>query len=92
MLKYWTGLTVFLEDAYVPLDNNRTERALRGLVSGRKNHYGSRSERGTKVAAIFYTVLETALLGGFDPREFLRYAVERQIVDGEPTLPWSMPV
>lgn len=91
MLRYWTGLTVFLDDAYVPLDNNRTERALRGLVIGRKNHYGSRSERGTKVAAIFYTVLETALLGGFDPRDYLRYAVERQILDGEPTLPWSMP-
>jgi transposase len=35
------------------LDNNATERALRGLVVGRKNHYGSRSERGTKVAALF---------------------------------------
>lgn len=89
MLKYWTGLTVFLDDAYVPLDNNRTERALRGLVIGRKNHYGSRSERGTKVAAIFYTVLETALLAGIDPREFLAYAVERQILDRLPTLPWS---
>lgn len=89
MLKYWTGLTVFLDDPYVPLDNNRTERALRGLVLGRKNHYGSRSERGTKVAAILYSLLETALLNEFDPRAFLKYAVERQIVVGEPTLPWS---
>jgi Transposase IS66 family len=69
--------------------NNRTERALRGLVIGRKNHYGSRSERGTQVAATFYTVLETALLAGIDPREFLRHAVERQIIEHEPTLPWS---
>ena len=92
MLKYWAGLTVFLDDPYVPLDNNRTERALRGLVLGRKNHYGSRSERGTKVAAIFYSLLETALLSDFDPREFLKYAVERQIVVGEPTLPWARAV
>lgn len=89
MLKYWTGLTVFLEDAYVPLDNNRTERALRGLVLGRKNHYGSRSERGTQVAAIFYTVLESALLNDLNPRDFIEYAVQRQILTGEPTLPWS---
>jgi len=89
MLKYWTGLTVFLEDPYVPLDNNRTERALRGLVIGRKNHYGSRSERGTQVAAIFYSVLESALLNDLDPRDFVEYAVKRQIIAGEPTLPWS---
>jgi len=45
----------------VPLDNN-AERALRGPVVGRKNHYGSRSVRGTQVAAIFYTLCETARL------------------------------
>jgi hypothetical protein len=39
-------------------------------VIGRKNHYGSRSERGTKVAAILYTVLETCLLNGVDPRAY----------------------
>ena len=35
-----------LEDVIVPLDNNPAERALRGLVVGRKNHYGSRSTMG----------------------------------------------
>jgi transposase len=32
-----------------PLDNNATER---GRVVGRKNHYGSRSKRGTEVDAL----------------------------------------
>ena len=45
--KHWDGLRVFLTDPEVPLDNNRTERAMRGVVVGRENHYGSRSERGT---------------------------------------------
>lgn len=90
MLKYWNGLTVFLEDPYVPLDNNRSERALRGLVIGRKNHYGSRSQRGTEVAAIFYTVLESALLNDLDPCTFIEYAVKRQIIAREPTLPSSV--
>lgn len=49
MLKYWPGLIVFVDDPYVPLDNNATERALRGRVIGRKNHYGSRSKRGRSV-------------------------------------------
>ena len=49
----WPGLTRFLADARIPVDNNATERALRGVAVGRKNHYGSRSIRGTKVAALF---------------------------------------
>ena len=71
MLKYWNGLNVFVHDPFVPLDNNATERALRGLVIGRKNHYGSRSKRGTEVAALFYSLLETAAMADVDPVEYL---------------------
>lgn len=59
-LKYWDRLTVFVHHPDVPLDNNQTERGIRGPVVGRKNHYGSKSRRGTEVAAIFYTLIETA--------------------------------
>lgn len=48
----------------VPLDNNATERGIRGPVVGRKNYYGLKSRRGTEVAATFYTLLETAKLAG----------------------------
>src|SRR6266508_6129738 len=58
MLGLWPGLTHFLHDARIPLDHNATERGLRGLVVGRKNHYGSRSQRGTEVAALFYSLIE----------------------------------
>ena len=70
----WNGLTLFLENARVPVDNNATERALRGIVVGRKNHYGSRSQRGTEVAALFYSILETAKLRDVDPYDYLRDA------------------
>lgn len=49
---HWTGLTRFLSDPRIPLENNTAERANRSPVVGRKNHYGSRSRRGTEVAAI----------------------------------------
>ena len=71
MFGLWSGLTLFLDDPAVSLDNNGTERALRGPVIGRKNHYGSRSERGTRVAALFYSLIETAKLCGVDPRDYL---------------------
>jgi len=88
MLKLWKGLTLFLEDPRIPLDNNAAERALRGVVVGRKNHYGSKSKRGTEVAAIFYTLFETAKLSGVDPRAYVTLAAKRAVAEhGAITLP-----
>jgi transposase len=72
----WEGLQVFLTNADVDLDNNRTERALRGVVVGRKNHYGSRSRRGTEVAALFYSLIESAKLSGVEPSKYLKSAAD----------------
>jgi transposase len=79
MLERWTGLTRFVDDPCVPLDNNAAERARRGPVVGRKNHYGSRSLRGTQVAALFYTLCETAKLAGIDPHAYLLRALSTAI-------------
>lgn len=67
----WTWLVRFLEDPRIPLDNGASERAMRGPVLGRKNHYGSRSELGTRVAALFYTLCETCDLLEVDPSAYL---------------------
>lgn len=74
MLKRWDALTLFTENPLIPLDNNAAERSLRGPVVGRKVHYGSKSKRGTEVAAIFYTLLETAKLCGVEPAHYLKTA------------------
>jgi len=74
LLAHWQGLTRFLEDPRVPLDNNLAERQLRRVVLGRKNHYGSRSRRGTEVAALFYSLIDTAKLLGVEPRHYLLQA------------------
>jgi transposase len=75
MVNMWPGLVLFLDDPLIPLDNNGTERAARGPVVGRKNHYGSHSLRGTEVAATLYSLVESAKLCGLDPRLYLRTAV-----------------
>jgi len=90
MLGLWKGLTLFLEDPRIPLDNNQTERGLRGLVVGRKNHYGSRSRRGTQVAALFYSLLESAKLCGVEPKAYLLAATRAALTSpGTVTLPHS---
>jgi len=86
-LGIWDRLTRFVDDARIPLDNNATERAIRGPVVGRKNHYGSKSRRGTEVASRLYTILETCKLHDVDPSTYLHAAViaaDR----GEVLLPW----
>lgn len=87
-LANWERLTRFVEDARIPLDNNATERAIRGPVVGRKNHYGSKSRRGTEVAATFYTVLETLKLHGKDPAAYLHAAI-LAADRGSVLLPWQ---
>src|SRR5438477_3121477 len=88
----WPGLVAFLDHAAIPVDNNATERALRGIALGRKNHYGSRSERGTRVAALCYTLLESAKLAGVEPAAYLAEATRRAIATpGTVTLPRDLP-
>jgi transposase len=83
----WKGLIVFLDDPNVAVDNNATERALRGLVVGRKNHYGSKSRRGTEVAAILYSMIESAKLVGLNPKKYLKMAVNAHLDGVEIPLP-----
>jgi transposase len=46
-----------------------------GLVVGRRNHFGSKSRRGTEVAATLYTLVETAKLHDIDPAVYLHAAI-----------------
>ena len=91
MLSLWSGLTRFLADPRIPLDNNAAERALRGVVVGRKNHYGSHSKRGAEVAAVMYTLFESAKLAGVDPHRYVLEATRRAIASpGTATLPQNV--
>lgn len=79
MLNLKKGLTAFLDDPRIPLDNGAQERALRGVVVGRKNYHGSKSLRGTEVAAVMYTIFESAKLCGVDPVAYVTAAVQHAL-------------
>jgi transposase len=83
----WHGLLVFLDDPRVPLSNTAAERRIRGPVVGRKNFAGCKSVRDAEVAAVFYTVLESAKLAGAEPRNYLRAAAEAALTGRPPLLP-----
>jgi transposase len=69
--EHWEGLTVFVENPLVPLDNNQAERALRGPVVGRKNYRGSGAEWSGELAAMLFSVFQTLCLWGLNPRAWL---------------------
>jgi hypothetical protein len=76
-LKYYDGLTLFLENPSVPIDNNPSERLLRSPVVGRKTWYGTHSRKGATVAAVHFTIVESCKLIGVNPREYYPAMVER---------------
>ena len=70
MLKSWAGLTRFVEDPRIPLDNNAAERALRASSAARITMGLARS-----VEPRSPPLCETARLVGVDPRAYLLRAV-----------------
>ena len=78
LIGHWEGFTTFLNDPRIPLDNNGTERDLRQLVQGRKNHSGSGSDRGLKTASILLSLIQTCLKLGVDPETYLVEAIRRR--------------
>lgn len=90
MKNCFARLTAFLDDGRVSLDNNATERAIRGIVVGRKNHYGSKSKRGCEASALLYSLMESAKLAGVNPRKYLRCALDAALDGNEIPLPHEL--
>jgi transposase len=86
-LENYEGLTLFLTDPEVPMDNNSQEQLLRSHVVGRKTWYGTHSERGALTAAILFTLVETCKLNHVNPREYFKYLVQDLLAGKKPYTP-----
>lgn len=94
---HWSGLMVFYEHPEVKMDNNPAEQAIRNPVLGRKAYYGSGSLDSAELAAMLFSIFQTMLLWGLNPRTWLRDYLEicRQNAGVAPEdisafLPWKM--
>lgn len=74
--EHWTGLTRFVDDPLIPMDNNASERRLRGPAVGRKNYYGSAAEWSGQLAAMLFTLLATLSQWQINPRTWLRWYLD----------------
>ena len=97
LLNHRAGLSVFLDKPGVPMDNNRSERLLRGAAIGRRLSFGSDSEAGARFTATMYSAVGTLELNGVDVLRWLAAWLSacadnggRAPDDLSPWLPWSM--
>jgi transposase len=79
------------------MDNNRGENSIRNPVTGRKNYYGSGSIWSAELAATLFSILQTLVLWGINPRHWLTLYLHACAENGgkaprniEPFLPWLM--
>ena len=90
-------LRVFLTDGDVPIDNNASERAIRGFCIGKKNWQMIDTINGAKSSAIIYSIVETAKSNHLKPFDYVQYLLEeipkhmddRDVSFLENLLPWS---
>ena len=76
-LSNWPGLTRYLDDGHVPIDNNAAENAVRPLAVGRKNWLFVGSQQAGERAAVVLSLIESAKLNGHDPWAYLKDVFER---------------
>jgi transposase len=94
---HWQGLTVFVDHPEIPMDNNGSERTLRGAVCGRKNFYGSGSLWSGDLTAMLFSLLQTLAIWKINPRLWLQAYLEACAThqglppdDYQSFLPWNM--
>ena len=93
-LSRWQGLTRFIDDGRIELDNNTVERSIRGIKLCRKNALFAGSDGGAEHWAVVASLIETCKINDIDPLAYLTDVLTR-IVDGHPNrdidqlLPWA---
>src|SRR5271157_5293023 len=95
--EHWEGLTRFVNDPRIPMDNNASERLERGPAVARKNFYGSGSLWSGHLTAALFSIFATLSLWKLNPRKWLTWYFEHGAAAGgkvpeniQPFLPWNL--
>jgi transposase len=76
-LKNWIALTRYLEDGDLAIDNNHTERSLRGIAVGRRNWTFVGSDRGGRTMALLRSFVASCELAKIDPFAWFKDVLSR---------------
>ena len=94
-LKCWRGLTQYLENGHIPIDNNGAENGIRPFVIGRKNWMFCDTVNGAHASARLYSIIETAKANALEPYQYLRHLFTQLPkasceADVQKLLPWRI--
>jgi transposase len=97
MQEHWEGLTLFVDNPHVPLDNNASERTLRIAALCRKNYYGSGCEWSGRLAVWMFSIVATLKKHRLNPRKWLTAYLQacaeaggKAPADVDKWLPWNL--
>lgn len=94
LLKHWEPLTLFLRQPGAPLDNNKSERALKMAILHRKNSLSYKTLNGARTGDRFMSLIHTCRLNDVNPFDYLlAIATHADAVKLVPQawLPWNYP-
>lgn len=89
---HFIELTLYLNDASVPIDNNETEQLMKQVALGRKNWLFVGSVAGGERSAGFLTLVSSALRNDLDVWVYVKDVLDQLlsgVTDYEPLLPWN---
>ncbi len=94
-LNQWPKIMTYLEDGRLEISNNRSERAIKPFVIGRKGWLFAYSVAGANAGATIYSVIETCKYHNIEPYDYLRYVLQalpqcQTIEDYEALLPYNI--
>lgn len=94
-LKLWPGLTRYLEDGRLEIDNNLTEQQIKPFVIARKNFMFATSVDGAEALCLHLSLIRTAKLHGLDPYHYYVKLLKslpycQSVEDYEKLLPWNI--
>lgn len=92
-LNQWDKFIRYCEDGRIDIDNNRSERAIKPFVIGRKAWLISQTRNGANTSAVLYSIIETCKANGIKPYDYLMYAMQQIMVGNdapETLLPWKV--
>jgi transposase len=76
-LKNWTALNRYCEDGDLEIDNNATERSIRGVAVGRHNWVFFGSDEGGRTGAVLRSFVSSCQRVGVDPFAWFKDVLSR---------------
>jgi len=82
MKNHWQGLTVFVDNPEVEMDNNISERMLRIPVLGRKNYWGNHALWAGQLSAAMFSIVQSCTYNDISPKEYLTWYLSECVKRG----------